>query len=404
MRTQNWSLLAAMLLWLLPCLAAAQNTSAEKQYGPGVSDTEILLGQTMPYSGPVSSLAIEGIVEKAYFDMINERGGVRGRKIRLISLDDAYSPPKTVEQTRRLVEQDNVLAIFSSMGTPTNSAIQAYLNSKKVPQLFAASGASRFFDPAKSPWSIGGQMALRSEGAAYAKYIRNHLPNARIAVLYQNDDFGRDMLGGLKDELGEASAKMIVAETPYNASDVTVDSQILALKATGADVLLYFATPKFAAQAIRKAYELDWRPTRFLAVASAHVKSVLEPAGYEASKGLITVGDIQRLDDPNVDQEMRDYYAFMKKWVPNGHPEQNVEAQGYLLANLLVQILERCGDNLTRENLMKVTTSMKDVTVPLKLHGLKINTSPTDYRLIRMVEVRQFDGQKWVATGERSDM
>lgn len=387
---------AATLTIAAPTGSASAQTKA---YGPGVSDTEIRIGQVMPFSGPVSGLSISSAVQRAYFEMINERGGINGRKIRLLSLDDGYNPTKSIEQTRQLVERDEVFLIFAPIGTPTNVAIQPYLNSKKVPQLFVQGGASRFSEPSKSPWTVPGMASYKTEGAVYGKYLVAEKPNAKIGVLYQNDDLGRDLVAGLKDGLANHASGMIVSEVAFNVTDATIDSQIVTLKASGADTVFYFASPKFAAQAIRKTHELGWRPLKFLTYGSAQVRTTLTPAGLDASNGILTVADKKPLDDPKSDPEIQEYYAFLRKRVPQANPEQNVEAQAYVLSSLLVKVLEACGDNLTRENVMKQITSLKDIPIPMGVPGAFVTMTPSDYTLVRVLQLRRFDGAKWVPFG-----
>lgn len=371
---------------------------AEKKYGPGVSDVEIKIGQTMPYSGPASAASVIGKSESAYFKMINERGGINGRRINFISLDDNYSPAKTLEQTRRLVEQDNVLAIMGSSGTPTNAAIQKYLNLNHVPQLFIQSGASRWNDPDHFPWTMPLVYLLRSEAMVYAQYILLAKPDARIAVLYENNDFGRDYLGGLTDKLGPQSSRMIVATAPYDVGDPTVDSQIVSLRSSGADTLVIAATPKFAAQAIRKVFDIDWHPTRFVAQISSPVAGALTAAGLEKSEGIMTVTAFKAVGDPQWSNDP-DYLAwleFMRTYYPTGDINDGFAFVGYSNAMLFAEVLRLCGDDLTRENLMAVATHLHDVRMPALLPGITLSTSPADYNPIKQARLRRFDGQRWV--------
>jgi branched-chain amino acid transport system substrate-binding protein len=371
--------------------------SAETKYGPGVSDTEIKIGQTMPYSGPLSAASVIGKSENAYFRMLNERGGINGRRVRLISLDDQYSPPKTLEQTRRLVEQDEVLAIIGSFGTPTNAAIQKYLNNRGVPQLFIQAGAARWNDPAHFPWTMPLVNLLRSEAKVYAGYLLRTNPAARIAVLYQNDDFGRDYLEGLREKLGAQADRMIVATASYEATDPTVDSQIVMLHSSGADTLLIAAGGKFAAQAIRKTFDIGWHPTRFIAEVSSSL-AVLGAAGLDKSAGVITatssksVGDPQWANDP-------DYLAwrdFMRNYYPEGDAADAFAFVGYSNAVLFAEILRRCGDNLTREDLMAVATHLHAVRMPALLPDVSVTTTPTDYNPLKQMRLQHFDGNRWV--------
>jgi ABC-type branched-subunit amino acid transport system substrate-binding protein len=375
---------------------------AQKAYGPGVSDTEIKIGQTIPYSGPVSAAATIGRTELAYFEMVNEKGGINGRKVTLISLDDGYSPPKTLEQVRRLVEKDDVLAIFNIIGTPTSAAVQPYLNEHKVPQIFIQSGATRFADPDHYPWTISIYSSYRAEAQVYGRYVLAMKPNAKVGVLYQNDDFGKDYLAGFKEGLGDRAATMVVAEVSYEASDPTVDTQVVTLQGSGADVLLDASSLKFAAQTIRKAYDMGWKPLHFLNGPSTSIPTVLKPAGLEKSIGIVsaryakTPGDPQWEDDP----DYRAYLTFMKKHYPAGDPEDSINFAGYSWAYALAYVLEKCGDNLTRENLMRQATHLQGVRIPMLLPGITLNSSPTDYRLIKQFIMHRFDGKQWEMFGE----
>jgi len=387
---------------LLFAFAFTQPAIAQKQYGPGVTDTEIKLGQTMPYSGPASSYGTIGKVEAAYFRMINEHGGINGRKIDLISLDDGYSPPKTVEQVRRLVEEDHVLGTFQILGTPTNTAIVNYMNEHKVPQLFVATGATKWGDYKHTPWTMGWQPTYQTEGHIYAKYILNTLPNAKIAILYQNDDAGKDYVKGLKDGLGDKAATMIVKEVSYETSDATVDSQVVSLQQSGADLFYNVAIPKFAAQAIRKAYDIGWHPTQILANVSASIAATLMPAGTEKSVGIISTQYLKEPLDPTWanDKGIEDWHAFMKQYYPEGDLKDAANVYGYTVAATMVQVLKQCGDDLTRENLMKQAANLKDLELPLLLPGIKINTSPTRYFPITQEKLIRFDGKTWVQIGD----
>jgi ABC-type branched-subunit amino acid transport system substrate-binding protein len=385
----------------LAALAAGLSTAqAEKKYGPGATDTEIKLGQTMPYSGPASAYGTIGKVEAAYFQMINDQGGVNGRKINLISYDDGYSPPKTVEQVRKLVESDEVLATFQTLGTASNTAIQKYMNAKKVPMLFLATGAAKFTDPKNFPWTIGYNPSYLTEAHVYAQYILKENPNAKIAILTQNDDFGRDYVKGLKEGLG-AKADRIVAEATYEATDPTVDSQMLKLKASGADVLFNGGTPKFAAQAIKKAAELGWTPMQILNINSISVSEVLKPAGLENSKDLITINYGKDPTDPawKDDAGMKKFFEFMDKYYPAGVKDSVFNTYGYSVAELMVHVLRQCGDDLTRENLMKQVTNIKDFRGTLGLPGISITTTPDDYRVVKQFQMQRFDGTRWVLFG-----
>jgi branched-chain amino acid transport system substrate-binding protein len=374
--------------------------SAQKNYGPGVSDSEIKIGQTMPFSGPASAYGAYGIAEAAYFRMINDRGGINGRKINLIAYDDSYNPAKTVEQTRKLVEGDGVLLIFGSLGTAPNAAVQKYLNDNKVPQLFVSTGATRFSDPAHFPWTMPIAANYQTEGRIYARYILANHPDAKISILYQNDDLGKDYVTGLKQALG-ANASSIVAEATYETTDPTVDSQIVKLKSSGADLFINISTPKFAAQAIRKIAELSWKPVQILAYVSNSVGGVLKPAGLEASQGIVSVNVIKDPGDPMWDNDpgMIKWRAFMDKYYPTGDKNSNFGTGGYGIAQVLEVVLRSCGDNLTRENVMKQAASMKDVQGDLSLPGIMINTSPTDYRVVKQLQMMRFKGERWEVFG-----
>ena len=380
---------------------AAPHALAQKKYDPGASDKEIKVGGIMPYSGPASAYAAIGKAEAAYFRKINDEGGINGRKINFISVDDGYSPPKAVEMARKLVEQDEVLLVFNPLGTPSNSAIHKYMNAKKVPQLFVATGASKWNDPKGFPWTMGWQPNYQTEAVIYAKHILQTKPNAKIAVLFQNDDYGKDYLKGFKDGLGD-KVKMIVAEVSYETSDPTVDSQIVQLQGSGADVFFNITTPKFAAQAVRKAYDIGWKPVQYLNNVSASIGSVLVPAGLEKSAGLITT---QYLKDPldnawKNDAAMNDWKAFMAKYYPDGDLKDGSNVYGYTAAQGLVQVLKQCGDLLTRENVMKQAASLKDFSPSLALPGVKVNTSPTDFAPFQQMQMARFDGKEWVRYGD----
>ncbi|MCW5751617.1 MAG: ABC transporter substrate-binding protein [Alphaproteobacteria bacterium] len=375
---------------------------AAKKYDPGASDKEILIGQTMPYSGPASAYGTIGKASAAYFAKINDEGGINGRKIKFISLDDGYSPPKTVEQIRKLVEQDEVLFVFNTLGTPPNSAIHNYMNQKKVPQLFVATGATKWGDPKNFPWTMGWQPNYQTEGRIYAKYILKEKPNAKIAVLYQNDDYGKDYLKGFKDGLGEAGQKLIVSEVSYEVTDPTVDSQVVTMKGSGADTFFNITTPKFAAQAIKKAAEIGWKPTHFLNNVSASVASVLRPAGLENSKDIITAAYLKDPTDKQWenDQGYKDWLAWMKKYYPEGDLANSFNVYGYAVTQTLVQVLKQCGDDLTRENVMRQAANLKDIELPMLLPGIKVSTSPTDFYPIESVRLQRFDGKEWVLFGD----
>lgn len=383
-------------------LAVAHPALAENKYGPGVTDTEVKIGQTMPYSGPASAYGTVGRIEDAYFAMVNAKGGVNGRKIKLISLDDAYSPPKTVEQTRRLVEQDEVLAIVGTVGTPTNSASQKYLNQKKVPQIFISTGAAKWDDPKNFPWTTQLYPPYQMEGMIFAKYLLKNKPDAKLGVFSQNDDAGKDYVKGLKDGLGDKAKTMIVKEVTYEVSDPTVDSQIVSLKASGADTLFTMATPKFGAQAIRKVYELGWKPLNFVVSVSSSIKGVMEPAGAEASKGVLTALAFKTPTDPTWESaaDVREYKDFLAKWYPQGDIADGSNVTGYISAYMTVKIIEMCGDDLTRENLLKQATNLNKVVAPLLLPGITISTRPDRYAPYTQMQIASFDGKSWVPQGE----
>ncbi len=383
-------------------LAFSVGAMAAGKYGPGASDTEIKIGQTMPYSGPASAYGTIGKVHQAYFKMINDQGGVNGRKINLISLDDGYSPPKTVEQVRKLVEQDEVLATFNTLGTAPNSAIHKYMNAKKVPHLFLSTGATKWADPKNFPWTIGWNIAYQSEGMIYAKWLLKNKPNAKVAILYQNDDYGKDVLKGVKDGLGAKAASMIVKEATYEVSDPTVDSQILTLQASGADTFVNITTPKFAAQAIRKAFDSGWKPLHIVNNVGASVGSVLTPAGLDKSKDLITLQYYKDPNDPQWkdDPAMLEWRAFMGRYYRDGDPKDASNMYGYLTAQTMVQVLKQCGNDLTRENLMKQAANLKNFKLPLLLPGMSINTSATDYFLMEQGQLAKFNGTQWLLFGE----
>lgn len=381
----------------------AADVSAEKIYAPGVTDTEIKIGQTMPYSGPASALGTAGRAHAAYLNMVNDRGGINGRKVTLVSLDDAYSPPKTFEQTRKLVEDEGVALIFGSLGTAPNMAIHKYLNARKVPHLFISSLSSRWDDPAHFPWTMMAQRpSFDSEARSYARYILRTRPNAKIGVLYQNDEQGKDYLRGLHEELGRRAAASIVSEQSYELSDSTVDSQIVALKASGADVLLSFSTPKFGAQAIRKVFDIDWKPLHIVAFTASGIKAVLLPAGAEKSIGLVSSSVTKDPTDPQwkEDPALRDYLAWIKKYYPEGDPDDWGNVVGYTNAQTLVHVLTQCGDNLSRENIMRQAANIANLELPMLLPGIRVNTSPTDYQAVKQVQLVRFDGKRWVRFGE----
>jgi branched-chain amino acid transport system substrate-binding protein len=380
---------------------SASPALAQKKYDTGATDTEIKVGQTLAFSGPASAYATIGKTQAAYIQMINDQGGINGRKITLIQYDDAYSPPKAVEQMRKLVESDEVLLTFQVLGTPSNAAVQKYLNSKKVPQLYAATGASRFTDPKNFPWTMGYNPNYFVEGRIYGQYILKNHPSAKVGILYQNDDLGKDYLNGIKAGLGDKAASMIVAEASYEVSDPTIDSQILKIKDAGADLFFSATTPKFAAQAIKKNFELNWHPVHILDINATSVGAVLQPAGLEASKGVISVNYGKDPADPTWkdDPGMKKYLDFMAKYYPDGDKGSLFNTYGYSTAQLLVYTLKQCGDDLTRENVMKQATSLKEFVLDLALPGIKLNTSPTDYRVNKQLQMEKFNGERWELFG-----
>jgi branched-chain amino acid transport system substrate-binding protein len=380
---------------------SATSAYAQKKYDSGATDTEIKIGQTVPFSGPASAYATIGKTQAAYLKMINDQGGINGRKVNLIQYDDAYSPPKTVEQVRKLVESDEVLLTFQLVGTPPNASVQKYLNAKKVPQLFAATGASRFTDPKNFPWTMGFNPNYFVEGRIYGQYILKNHPNAKVGVLYQNDDLGKDYLNGIKAGLGDKAATMVVAEASYEVSDPTIDSQVLKIKDAGADLFFSASTPKQAAQAIKKIAELNWHPTQIVDINATSVGAVLKPAGLEASKGLISVNYGKDPLDPTWkdDAGMKKYFEFMAKYYPDGDKDSNFNTYGYSTAQLLVHVLKQCGDNLTRENVMKQAASLKNVQLDLALPGILANTTATDYRVNKQLQMMKFNGERWELFG-----
>ena len=375
--------------------------SAQNKYDPGATDTEIKIGNIMPYSGPASAYATIGKTEAAYFNKINAEGGINGRKINFISYDDGYSPPKAVEQARKLVESDEVLLLFNPLGTPSNSAIQKYLNTKKVPQLFVATGATKWNDPKDFPWTMGWQPSYQSEAHIYAKYLLKEKPDGKIAVLYQNDDFGKDYLKGLKDALG-AKASMLIAEESYETTEPTIDSHIVKLKASGADVFISITTPKFAAQAIKKLAEIEWKPLHIVSNVSASVGGVIKPAGFENSQGILSAAYAKDGADPQWDNDpgMKKFYAFLEKYYPDANKLDGSVVYGYGAAQTMAKVIEMCGDNLTRENIMKQAASLKNFTPDTLLPGVKINTSATDFAPIEQLQMMRFKGEKWDLFGD----
>jgi branched-chain amino acid transport system substrate-binding protein len=374
---------------------------AQKKYDSGASDTEIKIGNIMPYSGPASAYGVIGKTEQAYFNKINAEGGINGRKITFLSYDDGYSPPKAVEQARKLVESDEVLLVFNSLGTPSNSAIEKYMNTRKVPQLFVATGATKWNDPRDFPWTMGWQPSYQGEARIYAKYLMKEKPEGKISVLYQNDDFGKDYLKGLKDGLGN-KASMIIAEEGYEISEPSIDSHIVKLKSSDADVFISITTPKFAAQAIKKLAEIDWHPLHIVSNVSASVGGVMQPAGYENAQGILSAAYAKDAADPQWDNDpgMKKFFEFLAKYYPDANKLDGSVVYGYGVAQTLVRVLKQCGDDLTRENVMKQAASLRDFETDTLLPGVKINTSPTDFAPISQLKMMRFKGEKWDLFGD----
>jgi ABC-type branched-subunit amino acid transport system substrate-binding protein len=397
------AVIAAAVISITSISVTSVAGAADKKYGPGVTDSEIKLGQTSPYSGPASAYSVIARTQLAYFKMINDQGGINGRKINLISIDDAYSPAKTVEQTRKLVEQEEVAAILNPLGTPTGLAVRKYLNGKKVPQLFVGAGATLWGDHEHFPYSIGFQASYQAETAVYAKYVLTKKPDAKIALFYQNDDAGKDYGNGFKKGLGPDNVrKMVVAEATYESTDPTIDSQIVKLKASGADVLFMHAIPKQAAQAIRKIGEIGWKPDMFfLAATSTSITSVLKPAGFDHSKGIISSYSFKDPNDPQwqKDKDVQDWAAFMKNYFPDGNIQDQLIVYGYVVAEATVQVLKQCGDTLTGENIMKQAANL-DIALPMMLPGIKLKTSPTDYFPVEAMRLERFNGEAWELFGD----
>ncbi len=393
---KSWLLAAALLGG---AALATSPAAAQKKYDTGASDTEIKVGNTNPYSGPASAYGVIGKTIAAYFNKINAEGGVNGRKINFVSYDDGYTPPKTVEQVRKLVESDEVLLLFQTLGTPPNTAIQKYLNAKKVPQLFVATGATKWNDPKNHPWTIGWQPNYQSEGHIYAQYLLKNHPGGKVGILYQNDDYGKDYVKGLKDGL---NGKLpVVAELPYETSDPTIDSQIINLKASGADVFYNVTTPKFAAQAIKKMAEIEWKPIHLLNNVSNSVGAVLKPAGLDNSKGIFSTQYLKDPTDPawKEDPAYKEWVAFMDKYYPEGDRTSTFTVYGYLAAQTFVQTIKQCGDDLTRENVMKQAANLKNLQLGMLLPGITINTSATDFAPIKQMQMERFTGEKWELFG-----
>jgi branched-chain amino acid transport system substrate-binding protein len=393
--------IAAFSTAVIAFAATSGGALAQKKYDTGATDTEVKIGNIMPYSGPASAYGVIGKTEAAYFKMINAEGGINGRKIDFISYDDGYSPPKAVEQARKLVESDEVLLVFNPLGTPSNSAIQKYLNSKKVPQLFVATGATKWNDPKSFPWTMGWQPSYQSEARIYAKFLLKEKPGAKIAVLFQNDDFGKDYLKGLKDGLG-AKGSMIVAEESYETTEPSIDSHIVKLKSTGADTFISITTPKFAAQAIKKLAEIEWKPLHIVSNVSASVGSVMKPAGFENGQGILSAAYAKDGADPQWDNDpgMKKFFAFLEKYYPDGDKRDGSLVFGYGVAQTMAKVIAMCGDNLTRENVMKQAASLKDFAPDTLLPGVKINTSATDFAPIEQLQMMRFKGEKWDLFGD----
>jgi branched-chain amino acid transport system substrate-binding protein len=375
---------------------------AQKKYDTGATDAEIKIGNIMPYSGPASAYGVIGKTEEAYFKMINAQGGINGRKINFISYDDGYSPPKAVEQVRKLVESDEVLLVFNPLGTPSNTAIQKYLNAKKIPQLFVATGATKWNEPKDFPWTMGWQPSYQSEARIYAKFLMKEKPDAKIAIMFQNDDFGKDYLKGLKDGLGAKAASMIVAEESYETAEPTVDSHLVKLKATGANVFISITTPKFAAQAIKKIAEIDWKVMHIVSNVSASVGAVIKPAGFENAQGILSAAYAKDSADSQWDNDpgMKKFYAFLEKYYPDANKLDGSVVYGYGVAQTLVKVLEMCGDDLTRANVMKQAASLKNFAPDTLLPGVTISTSPTDFAPISQLQMQRFKGEKWELFGD----
>ena len=392
-----WGLALALSAGALSAGPAA----AQKKAMPGVTDTEIKIGQTMPYSGPASAYGVIGKAELAFFKMLNEKGGINGRKVTLMSLDDGYSPPKAVEQVRKLVEQEKVTVVFHSVGTAVNTAVQPYLNKMKVPQLFVATGASKWADPERFPWTMGWQPDYHTEAMIYAKYVMTEKPDAKIGILYQNDDFGKDYLKGLQDGLGDKAKTMLVKEVTYEVGDPTVDSQIVTLQGAGVDVLVTIATPKFAAQAIRKVHDIAWKPLHLITNVASSIGGTLAPAGLDKSVGLVTALYQKVTTDPRWenDQGFKDWLAWMKAYNPDADLSDGSNVTGYNVAMTLVQVLKQSGDDLSRENIMRQAASLKDFELPMLMPGIKINTGPKDFKPIEQVQLMRFDGRTWQPLG-----
>jgi branched-chain amino acid transport system substrate-binding protein len=399
MTTKTLSRLAVVAAFTV---LASQAALAQKKYDPGVSDTEIRIGNVEAYSGPASAYGVIGKTEDAYFKMINDQGGINGRKINFISYDDGYSPPRTVEQIRKLIESDEVFLVFNALGTPTQTAVQKYQNAKKVPQLFLATGASKWNDPKDFPWTMGFQPSYRVEARIFAKYILKEKPNAKVAVFYANDDFGKDYVAGIKEIFGDKAKSLIVAEESYETTEPSIDSHIVKLKDTGADVFVNIATPKFAAQAIKKIAELGWKPMHLMTDVSISIGAVMKPAGLDASEGVLSAGYLKDASDPQWkdDAGMKKFMAFVEKYMPGADVSDTNLVYGFAAAQTMVQVLKQCGDNLTRENVMKQAASLQNVAPDTLIPGITVNTGPTDFAPIEQLKMMQFKGGKWDLFGD----
>jgi branched-chain amino acid transport system substrate-binding protein len=406
MTNKKLSVLASRLMTAAAATAftvlATQGALAQKKYDTGATDAEIKIGNVEAYSGPASAYGMIGKTEDAYFKMVNDAGGVNGRKINFISYDDGYSPPKTVEQVRKLIESDEVLLIFNALGTPTQSAVQKYRNAKKVPQLFLATGASKWNDPKEFPWTMGFQPSYRVEARIFAKYIMKNKPDAKVAVFYQNDDFGKDYLAGLKDVFGDKASSIIISEESYETTEPSVDSHIVKLKGTGADVLVNITTPKFAAQTIKKMAELEWKPMHLMTDVSISIGSVMQPAGLAASEGVLSAGYLKDASDAQWanDEGMKKFMTFIGKYMPGANVADSNLVYGYAAAQTMIQVLKQAGDDLTRENVMKQAASLRDFAPDTLIPGVKINTSATDFAPIEQLKMMQFKGGKWDLFGD----
>ncbi len=394
-----------LLLTLLVAVGLAAVVAPAVAQTPGITATEIKIGNTNPYSGPASAYGTIGKALGAYFKKVNDEGGINGRKINYITYDDAYTPPKTVEMVRKLVEQDQVALLFQTLGTPTNTAIHKYMNQQKVPQLFVATGATKWNDPKNFPWTMGYQPNYQTEGHIYAQYVMKNVKDPKIGILFQNDDYGKDYVKGLKDGLGEAAKKVIVMEQSYEVTDPTIDSQIVNLKSSGANVFFNVTIPKFAVQAIKKAHDIGWKPLHLLNNVSSSLGTVLKPAGLEASRGLITALYMKEVTDPQWknDKGFQDWLAWMKKYYPEGALDDQANGYAYNVAILVTHTLKQCGNDLSHENIMRQAASLKNIELPLLLPGIKINTSATDFAPIEQEQLAKFDGERWVTFGELYD-